>query len=141
MFTRDGQAHQIQVDAIDLREYVEQNFAGRSIRLIKMDVEGVEPVLLRALADRLQSNPPDGLLIEVNGDQLARHGFTAEDVLGPLTAAGFHLTSPGCFGRLRRVPPKRARRAETRTGPPRGALIEGLRTRRNFFNVFATPRR
>ena len=48
VFTEGGQVRQLEVEVIDLGEYVDQRLTGRSIRLVKTEVERGEPILLGA---------------------------------------------------------------------------------------------
>lgn len=60
-------------------------------RLIKIDVEGGEAAAVRGLAPVLSSLRDDAeLVVEVTPKTLAKQGHTVDDVLGPLTAHGFH---------------------------------------------------
>ncbi|MFI1568966.1 FkbM family methyltransferase [Streptomyces sp. NPDC020490] len=60
-------------------------------RLIKLDVEGGEAAAVRGLTPVLGSLRDDAeLVIEVTPKTLAKQGHTVDDVLGPLTAHGFH---------------------------------------------------
>ncbi|MET8945425.1 FkbM family methyltransferase [Streptomyces sp. NPDC004542] len=62
-----------------------------AVRLIKLDVEGGEAAAVRGLAPVLGSLRDDAeLVIEVTPKTLAKQGHTVDDVLGPLTAHGFH---------------------------------------------------
>jgi FkbM family methyltransferase len=60
-------------------------------RIIKIDAEGAEAAVIRGLTPAIdQLHPCVELVIEVTPRLLAKQGLTTADVIGPLTAAGFH---------------------------------------------------
>lgn len=63
------------------------------VRLVKIDVEGFEPAVLRGAINLLQSASPPVVLLEVVLDHLSRLGFAVQDALGPLTDAGYSVYS------------------------------------------------
>jgi FkbM family methyltransferase len=63
----------------------------RAARVIKIDVEGAEHLVVKGLAASLASLRADvELVVEVNPDALARQSVSVPEMLAPLTAAGFH---------------------------------------------------
>jgi FkbM family methyltransferase len=74
----------------------------RPVRLIKMDVEGAEPQVLKG-AERLLRNDRPTVLSEVHPTQLERaSGVRAEDFLGQLRSLGYraHAIEHGTIGAL-----------------------------------------
>lgn len=61
---------------------------GRRVTFIKIDVEGFEPSVIQGALQLLKRDKPT-LLIEIYPMLLARHGFTAADVINPLRAIGY----------------------------------------------------
>ncbi len=70
-------------------ETLDDRVAGRDVRLVKIDVEGYEPAVLRGAHELLNGPNPPILLVEVLPSHLQRLGFSVTDVLGPLHAAGY----------------------------------------------------
>lgn len=104
--------------------------------LIKIDVEGHEPNVLRGLTRTIEARRP-AVVIEINPTALAGHGCTPADVLGPMIARGYQPFHPGArWGRLRRRWTLTLRRAPgvwntPRTGnllllPPDGVHVSRL---------------
>jgi FkbM family methyltransferase len=56
--------------------------------LIKIDVEGFEPAVLAGAAEVLKSKSLLALIVEINSSY-QRYGFSVEDVIRPLSDAGF----------------------------------------------------
>lgn len=79
----------------------------RPVRLIKMDVEGAEPLVVRGAAHLLQDDRPL-ILSELHPTQLERaSGATADEFLAQMHALGYatHLLDNGAIGpRLDRAP-------------------------------------
>ena len=73
-----------------LDEYIRARGIGR-VDLLKIDVEGLEPKVLRGVTRCLDAGVVRAVYVEVSCDNLARQGFGPEDVLGPLRAANFEL--------------------------------------------------
>lgn len=99
-----GGAHD-RVD-IELRT-LDTALEGVAVRLLKVDVEGLEPEVLRGAEKLLAERPPEMILLELNRTALAAHGHDTEDVLGPLRAAGYGLRALGRGGRLRSLNTRR----------------------------------
>ena len=73
----------VEVEQITLDDYVEAHVPGR-IRLVKIDVEGMEPDELAGLSRTLAAGRVDALLVELSGDAMEE----PDAVLEPLRAAG-----------------------------------------------------
>ncbi len=83
----------IEVVQITLDDYVDAHVDGR-IRLVKIDVEGMEPDVIAGLTRTLAAGRVDALLVEVSGAAMDK----PEIVLAPLRAAGFRAWRLGAFG-------------------------------------------
>ena len=81
-----------EVERITLDD-AETHVPGR-IRLVKIDVEGMEPDVIAGLTRMLAAGRVDALLVEVCGDAMEQ----PEIVLAPLRAAGFRAWRLGAFG-------------------------------------------
>jgi FkbM family methyltransferase len=141
-YTQDGEGRSFTAQAITLDDYVADRIGDKPVRLVKIDVEGVEPLVLEGFRRNLENRPPEALLIEVNVDMLGLHGFRTRDIVEPLVAAGFSLFRIGAAGRLRTLRPADIDTAPTppAPGPTRGVanlIRQGLRERRTFFNLLA----
>lgn len=88
----------IEVEQIALDDYAEAHVPGR-IRLVKIDVEGMEADVIAGLSRSLRRI--DALLVEVSGDAMTE----PDAVLEPLAAAGFRSYRLGAFGGRRRPGP------------------------------------
>ncbi len=77
----------VYVETTDLDTY----FAGfgHPIKVIKLDVEGGEPLVLRGMARLLQDHKDLCLLTEFLPDWLREAGFTRRDLIDPLVQHGF----------------------------------------------------
>src|SRR5205814_669481 len=81
----------VAIDALDLR---------RPVRLVKMDVEGAEPLVVRGAARVLKEDRPT-ILSELHPTQLDRaSGTTADAFLGEMRALGYraHAIDRGSLG-------------------------------------------
>jgi FkbM family methyltransferase len=143
MYMRGGVAAAVTVPVISLDDYVEEHLPGRSIRLLKLDVEGVEPLVLEGFRGSLEENPPDAILTEVNALRLAQQGYAAGDLLDPLLAAGYRLYRFGPFGRRTRLDVQEVLDADLKAhlrlggGDPVSLLRRAFREGRIFFNLLA----
>lgn len=90
----------VEVEQIALDDYVEAHVPGR-IRLVKIDVEGMEPDVLAGLRTTLAAGRVDALLVEVAGEAMDDPG----PVLEPLQRAGYRVSRLGPFGGRRRPGP------------------------------------
>lgn len=99
------------------------------LRLAKIDVEGAEPRVLAGMERTLHDRPPDALLMEINPAALERQGFTVDDMVRPLVAAGYALrgvTPLGGTGGPVRLRAHRPRREPAPRGRV-GMVIAGIR--------------
>jgi FkbM family methyltransferase len=76
-FVADETSHDAQAATLD--EIVADALAGRRVRLIKIDVEGMELSALRSADATIAAHRPI-LYCEISTEQLARHGATVPDV-------------------------------------------------------------
>ncbi|MDQ1293271.1 MAG: hypothetical protein QG608_1152 [Actinomycetota bacterium] len=83
----------------------------RTARLLKIDVEGAEALVVRALDDLLDHARDDlEILIEVTPRSLRKLGHTVDEVLAPFAARGYTALriendyDPASYGRQRRRP-------------------------------------
>jgi FkbM family methyltransferase len=100
-FTEEGNTARFTVPAVTLDESLELVLGDGAARLLKIDVEGIEPKVLRGAQKTLADRPPDALLVELNRAALEGHGYGEQDVLDPLLEAGYSLHEIGRRGRLR----------------------------------------
>lgn len=89
-----GQSHisssGTEVNNIVLDDYITANSIER-ISVIKLDIEGAEPLAMRGLQRTLARGAIDVIYIEVLPENLQRMGFTPGDVVKQLRQAGFKL--------------------------------------------------
>jgi hypothetical protein len=143
MYTAGGTARTVRAAMLSLDPYVEEHIGDRPIRLLKVDVEGLEQAVLEGFSRRLASAPPSAILLEVNLELLYRHGFRADDLLGLLRNAGYRLLQPTAMGKLREsepdIPPGFDPERDLPEHSPglRGWLRRYREEGRIFFNVFA----
>lgn len=78
---------------MSLDAYVRERVRNGRMRLVKIDVEGAEPKVLRGLHETLSGRPPDVIMVEVRVEMLFQHGYHAKDVSGPLLECGYASTS------------------------------------------------
>jgi FkbM family methyltransferase len=101
-----------EVEQIALDDYL----GDRHVRLVKIDVEGMEPDVIAGLSRTFAEGRVDALMAEMT-EPLMRE---PRQVLDPLAAAGYRLRRIGEFGGLRAVD-------SDASGPPtRGARLTGL---------------
>lgn len=70
---------------------LDAHLGGARARLIKIDVEGFEPAVLRGAHNMLNSAHPPIVLFEVVQSHLQRLGYSVEDAITPLTDAGYEI--------------------------------------------------
>lgn len=80
---KDAPSRQVDVVAVD------EALAGAEADVLKMDIEGGELAALKGMKRLLASARLKTVFIEVNRPYLTARGIDPEDVLRPLTAAGF----------------------------------------------------
>lgn len=81
-------AHGTEVPNVMLDDYIAHRRIER-VTVLKLDIEGSEPLALRGLQRTLQRKAVDVIYVEVLPENLRRLGFTPRDVVSPLHAAGF----------------------------------------------------
>jgi FkbM family methyltransferase len=136
MYTSGGGERTITAAKVDLGGYVQEHLPDRPLRLVKLDVEGMEPEILGSLEGRLETQQPDAFMIEVNVERLRLNGWEVADVSKPLERHGYRLYSVGTRGRLKplsELPDPAAPAVEH----GRSVLGLGLRTRHWLYNVVA----
>jgi len=65
--------------------------AGRRIDVVKIDVEGAEPLVLRGLSRILFANPEIVVILEFAPSLLRRGGFDPSEFLSEILSLGFTL--------------------------------------------------
>jgi FkbM family methyltransferase len=136
-FTIGGEHGSVQVECVSLDDYAGRLDA-RPIRLLKIDVEGLEPAVLEGARRILSATPPDAILFEYNQAMLEAKGFAPPAVFAHLERAGYLCGRFSAFGRLKRIdrPPEAGR--PHREEPVRGsALRAGIAHQATLFNVLA----
>lgn len=103
MYMRGGSERQVEAEVIVPDAYLGPRLDDRPVRLVKIDVEGVEPDVLAGIDGMLGRQQADALLVEVNENRLRDHGFEQADVLHPLERHGYQLFRLAAFGVPRRL--------------------------------------
>jgi len=97
-----------------------------AIRLVKMDVEGFEPAVLRGAVDLFRSTPPEAIIFELNERDVSLRNHPTFRILDELGYAFFAI--PRCLVRMRlvRFDPwsSSSPRAHDFLASPRGELYE-----------------
>ncbi len=143
MYTVGGLANSVSARIVTLDDYVSDRLPGRPVRLLKLDVEGLEPAALQGFASRLAESPPDAVVLEVNLELLNRHEFTGQELLGALREYGYSFFQPTARGRLKTFEPQIPDAFDPARDVPEQApgLLGWLRRyqaeSRIFFNLFA----
>jgi FkbM family methyltransferase len=130
----------VEAPQLTLDDYTGEHLAGRTIRLVKIDVEGREPEVLAGMRRLLADHRVEIVLMEVNLYALERFGHRIADSVAPLEAAGYRPHSLGVGGRLRRW--KYA--GEPAPRPPRSGIVATISNAiadrvRNFNLVWLGP--
>jgi FkbM family methyltransferase len=86
------------VDVVRFDDYFADRRPG-AVRLMKVDVEGAELLVLRGMADALAAKVCDYILIEAAEPHLARGGASTAELLDMLRSKGYRLWRMGLFGR------------------------------------------
>jgi FkbM family methyltransferase len=139
-FTVGSTQRQVTVPVVRLDRYAEAHLPGRAIRLIKIDVEGYEPEVLRGMQALLDAQRVDVMMMEVDVYSLNRLGTTVGALVNRLHKSGYHLYRLSLPGRLRRWTyknePTIPRRQPGRHGFLSTVLI-GLQDLERNFNLVA----
>ncbi|MDQ6884631.1 MAG: FkbM family methyltransferase [Candidatus Dormibacteraeota bacterium] len=101
-FTVGSTLRQVTVPVVSLDDDAAQHLEGRSIRLVKIDVEGYEPEVLRGMRDLLSAGRIDVVMIEVSVYALARVGSTIGDLVDQLLHAHYRFYRIDLPGVMRR---------------------------------------
>lgn len=88
----ESSLRRIRVPTISLDAYCKTNQI-ESLQLVKIDVEGYEPWVLKGMHDLLSGQRVEALIIEICPNTLERAGCTVRDIANPLNAAGYELRS------------------------------------------------
>lgn len=80
----------ISVESLSLDSYVYDQ-GNRPPTIVKIDVEGAEPLVLKGMRRLLDEAKSDHIAIEVNEGMLARLGWSPADVTGPLLEADYAI--------------------------------------------------
>jgi FkbM family methyltransferase len=139
-YMQGGSDSQVDAQVINLDDYVRERLPSTPIRLLKIDVEGAEPAVLRGFQQSLADAPPDAIIAEVSPETLALQGYTVADLLGELTKHGYDLYRLPAFGGLKSVDALKIAdlgRPHPESTGAAGLIRRGLVESRTFFNVFA----
>ena len=143
MYTSGGTVRPVKVPVTTLDAYVGEHLGSKPIRLLKIDVEGLEPAVLAGFERRLADDPPDAILLEVNLEMLARQETEGRDVVDRLRKAGYRLYRANVLGRLRELDFELdgqfdPERDVPEQAPGLGGWVRRYRSEsRIFFNLFA----
>lgn len=143
MYTVGGAGRTVTAPLTTLDSYAAEHLDGHEIRILKMDVEGLEPSALDGFRARLDEAPPDAIVLEVNLELLHRHGFTGGDLLDRLGGAGYEFFQATAGGRLKPFEPDLPSAFDPATDVPQfsrspaGWLRRYAAEHRYFFNLFA----
>lgn len=80
----------LRVETITLDKFI-TNHQLKHVKIIKIDVEGAELIVLRGLTKTFEKRGVDALIVEVGGWTMGRYGITVEDVTGFLRNYGFGI--------------------------------------------------
>jgi FkbM family methyltransferase len=139
-YMQGGSAAQVDAKVISLDAYVREHLPSMPIRLLKIDVEGAEPAVLRGFQESLADAPPDAIIAEVSPETLSLQGYTVDDLLGELTSHGYDLYRLPPFRGLKSVDALDIAdlgRPDAESTRAAGRVRRGLAESRTFFNVFA----
>lgn len=93
--SKDGAAATM-IGTVALDEYFAES--GRPIDLIKMDIQGHEPVALRGMMNLLRRNPRTKLITEFDAPMISKAGESPEAYLDALRSLGFRFTILSDYG-------------------------------------------
>gem|GEM_PF-6688659 len=138
-FTRGGTHRQVECPVTTIDAHLAAHGIAR-VRVMKMDVEGAEPLVLDGAARTLAAHRIDVILLEASVYALGRQGYGLGDLVRPLTAGGYHLFRLASRGRLQpwhyRGEPSVPARAEGPVHPLR-SVVWGIQDLRRHFNLVA----
>ena len=137
-FTIGGVYGAVKAPAVSLDAYLERVGESRPLRLVKMDVEGLEPQVLAGAERTLETMPPDVVLFEQNAELLRRRGHPADAVVTKLEGHNYDLYRINELGRLRRLDEVFEDGGDDSM---HSAIRIGLASRRTLFNVLAVRNR
>jgi len=137
-FTIGGVYGSLEAPAVSLDAYLELVGESRQLRLVKIDVEGLEPEVLLGAERTLAAMPPDAILFEHNATQLRRRGHAADAVVKKLEGHRYVLYRIDPLGRLRHL--DHVWEDDGDDSMSRSPLAAGLALRRTLFNVLAVRR-
>ena len=141
MYSKGGSELAVTVPAVTLDDYIEDHVRDSRIRLVKLDVEGLEASALAGFHRTLASRPPDVLVVEINPDMLSRNGRSVDDVTGPLRASGFEIFVSSIFGRLKEWDNSdTAQKRHMRLDRVLTRIVPNYELREALFNVVAVRR-
>jgi FkbM family methyltransferase len=130
----------ISAPLVKLDDYLADAVDGR-VRLLKIDVEGLEPQVLKGLAETLRTAPPEAIMFELFAHRLEQQGSRPGDLYELLEDAGYRLYQLDRRGRAVDPPPpaeiEEATRAWDLDHQPRSRLRVGLGMRKMLFNAVA----
>jgi FkbM family methyltransferase len=86
--TPDGEGS-VEVEVVTLDQYFAHSTA--PIDVLKMDIEGSEPLALEGMADVLNRSPEIAIFTELNPIRISELGRTAEGYVAALRAQGFRI--------------------------------------------------
>jgi FkbM family methyltransferase len=140
-YSVDGQyGSSITAPLVKLDDYLADSVEGR-VRLLKIDVEGLEPQVLDGLAETLRASPPDAIMFELFARMLEKHGSRPGELYELLEDAGYRLYELDRRGRTVDPPSpaeiEEATRAWDFDRQPRSRLRVGLGMRKMLFNAVA----
>jgi FkbM family methyltransferase len=101
-FTVGSTLRGVTAPVVSLDGYAEAHLPGRSVRLIKIDVEGYEPEVLRGMRALLDAQRIDAVMMEVSVYSLNRLGTTVGAVADRLRQSGYDFYRLSLPGMLRR---------------------------------------
>jgi FkbM family methyltransferase len=93
----DDRVTKLEVPATSLDSFLEKD---EPIDLIRMDVEGAEPLVFDGMRGILERRPHLKILLEFFPDAIRRSGRDPAVFLGSITAMGFRIQTVGAGGRL-----------------------------------------
>jgi FkbM family methyltransferase len=131
---------EVTAPAETIDDYVSGHLAGKSVRLVKIDVEGSEPAVLVGMSEVLKAHLVDVVMLEVSVYGLKRSGSRIYDIVEPLQSGGYELYRLGVGGVLSRWSyrgePPIPDRVAGNVGVI-GGLYQGLQDLSRLFNLVA----